>query len=116
MVFVTSDFISSGFEAPLRVASRRHDVIAITLADPRENVLADMGLAELEDPESGETYLVDTSSKEIREGYRREIEKFRASLKTLLRSTGIDEIHITTDCDYVEPLVKFFRKRERTMA
>jgi uncharacterized protein (DUF58 family) len=116
VVFVTSDFISSGFEAPLRVASRRHDVIAITLADPRENALADMGLAELEDPESGETYLVDTSSKEIREGYRREIEKFRASLKSLLRSTGIDEIHITTDCDYVEPLVKFFRKRERTMA
>ncbi|MBD3344290.1 MAG: DUF58 domain-containing protein [Chitinivibrionales bacterium] len=116
VVFIVSDFLSSGFEAPLRVAARRHDVIALKLSDPRELVLSDSGLMELEDPETGETMLVDTTDRAFRTAYQKEINKKKEALASFFLSTGIDEIPITTDTDYVEPLVKFFRKREKMMA
>jgi uncharacterized protein (DUF58 family) len=116
VVFVVSDFMARNFEAPLRVASRRHDVIAISLADPREQAMADIGLVELEDPETGETMLVDSSSAEFRAAYARETARFRGTLQSFFRSAGIDEIPITTAHDYVDPLVRFFRRRERHMA
>jgi len=108
--------MARNYEAPLRVASRRHDVIAITLADPREQAMADIGLVELEDPETGETLLVDSSSSDFRAAYARETARVGGTLQSFFHSAGIDEIPITTAHDYVDPLVRFFRRRERQMA
>jgi uncharacterized protein (DUF58 family) len=116
VVFLISDFLAEGFEAPLRIAARRHDLIAIPLSDPRESALPNVGLIELEDPESGETRLVDTGAETFRNAFAKHARAREASLRGFFRATGIDEIPVTTDRDYVEPLVKFFRKREKLLA
>ena len=113
VVFCVSDFVASGFEAPMRVAGRRHDLIAITLTDPREKVLPDVGLIELVDPETGTAMLVDSRDKSLRSVFAVESEKRRRGLAMFFRANGIDEIPVTTESDYVDPLVKFFRKREK---
>jgi uncharacterized protein (DUF58 family) len=113
VVFCVSDFLDSGFEAPLRVASHRHDLIAITLTDPRELTLENVGLIELEDPETGRTMLVDTRSKAVRESFHKEAIKRTEKLRTFFKVHGIDEIPVLTEADYIEPLVKFFKKREK---
>ncbi len=116
VVFFVSDFFAANYESVFRVAARRYDMIAVSLTDPRENELPDVGLIELRDPETNKTILVDSGSKSFREKYAQDSEKRRQALKTLLRSIGIDQIEITTAEDYVDPLVRFFKKRERMMA
>jgi uncharacterized protein (DUF58 family) len=112
VVFLVSDFIDSGFEAPLRVAARRHDCIAVTMSDPREERFEDAGLVQLDDPETGETILADSSSKAFREYYAKEAAARREKLRVLLRQNSIDQIPVSTNADYVDPLVRFFRRRE----
>jgi uncharacterized protein (DUF58 family) len=113
VVFCVSDFLDSGFEAPLRVAAQRHDLIAVTITDPRELSLPSVGLIELEDPETGQTMLVDTRSKAVRDTYHKEAIKRKETLRTFFKAHGIDEIPVLTEADYVDPLVKFFKKREK---
>jgi len=113
VVFLVSDFISSGFDAPLRVAAKRHDLVTISVSDPREELIPNIGLIELEDAETGETALFDTRSRKSMDIYRKEREKQRARLDELFRSTGVDEIRVSTESGYVAPIVKFFRKREK---
>ena len=113
VVFLVSDFFSSPFAAPLRVSARRHDLVAVTLRDPRESELPAVGLIELEDAETGGTALVDSSSRQVRELYKKEMEARRAAVSQVFRSTGVDEIGVSTATDYVEPLVRFFKQRER---
>jgi uncharacterized protein (DUF58 family) len=113
VVFLVSDFFSPPFAAPLRVSARRHDLIAVTLRDPRESELPGVGLIELEDAEAGGTVLVDSSNRRVRELYKQEMERRRAAVSQVFKSTGVDEIGVSTETDYVEPLVRFFKKRER---
>ncbi len=113
VVFLVSDFLSSNFESALRIAARRHDMIAISISDPRESVMPDAGLIELRDPETGDTILLDSTSRSFRERFARESENRRIALQTLFFSIGVDQIDITTSTDYVEPLVRFFKKREK---
>ena len=113
VVFLVSDFISAGFEAPLRVAAKRHDLVTISVSDPREELIPQIGLVELEDAETGETVLFDTRNKRAMEMYGRERAAQRARLDELFRSTGVDEIRVSTESGYVAPIVKFFRKREK---
>jgi uncharacterized protein (DUF58 family) len=113
VVFCVSDFIAKGFEAPMRVAAQRHDLIAITITDPRELTLPNVGLIDLEDPETGETMLVDTRKKAVRDAFNKEALKRKETLRTFFKSHGIDEIPVLTEADYVDPLVKFFKKREK---
>jgi uncharacterized protein (DUF58 family) len=113
VVFLVSDFIAGGFEAPLRVAAKRHDLVTISVSDPREEFIPPIGLVELEDAETGETVLFDTRSRKAAEMYRRERERRRAALDDLFRSNGIDEIRVSTESGYVTPIVKFFRSREK---
>jgi len=113
VVFLVSDFISSGFEAPLRVAAKRHDLVTISVSDPREAAIPQIGLVELEDAETGETALLDTRNRKAMDIYRKERERRRAQLDDLFRSTGVDEIRVSTESGYVAPIVKFFRKREK---
>jgi uncharacterized protein (DUF58 family) len=113
VVFLVSDFCASGYEVPIRVASRRHDFVAVSITDPREKALPDVGLVELSDPETGRSVLVDTRDKALRQAFSRESERRSRETSAFFRANGIDEIPISTEGDYVEPLVRFFKKREK---
>jgi len=116
VAFLISDFIASGFERKLRAANRRHDMIALRIADPRELELPRVGLIELEDPETGARTLVNTRSAKLRKRFKRDSLKRRAEQAKALRSMNVDNVDIRTDSSYVEPLVKFFKMRERRLA
>ncbi len=111
IVFLVSDFQATGFDRPLRVARRQHDVLAITLNDPREVSLAGAGMISVEDPETGERTVVDSSDR----AFRREFEKLSRAeheeRSRLFSRTGVDAIDVWTDSSYVEPLVRFFTAR-----
>lgn len=113
VVFVVSDFLDPECKTALRIASRRHDVIAVVLDDPREAVLPDVGLVELEELESGERYVVDTSDRRFRDAFARKAAEARRTRDRMLRSADVDAIGITTDRPYAEALLRFFRMRER---
>ena len=113
VVFLLSDFADrAGFEVPLRVLSRKHDVVAIAISDPRELDLPDIGVVELQDAETGEAVLVDTSERRVRELYRQQVDAERTRRQHLFRVNGIDFIELSTASSYVEPLMAFFRRRE----
>ena len=111
--FVVSDFLDEGWERSLIAANRRHDVIAVLVTDPRELELSDVGLVALRDAESGRARLYDTSSSRFREELQRTARKRIESLELRLRSSGIDFIHVDAAGSVVDPLVRFFRMRER---
>jgi uncharacterized protein (DUF58 family) len=113
IVFLVSDFIDQGFENQMRVVARRHDLIAVSLADPREDTMPNVGLLELEDAESGERVVIDTGSARVRKAYSLLGKTRAASNRDLFRSLGVDHIEVRTDEDYVRDLVRFFRSRER---
>lgn len=100
----------------LRMAARRHDLIAASIFDPREAELPAAGMVELEDAESGRLTLLDTGSRRVRRDYERRTRERRAALTRQLRELGIDEIPIRTDAAWVDRLVSFFRMRERRAA
>ncbi|MEZ5363753.1 MAG: DUF58 domain-containing protein [Bryobacterales bacterium] len=113
IVFLISDFLAHEYLKPLRLVAGRHDLVAVSVLDPRERDLPDVGLVELEDPETGERVLLDTSSEAVRsrfEALGRVRDKQR---QELFRSTGVDEIQVLAGEDYVRDLMSFFRKRER---
>jgi uncharacterized protein (DUF58 family) len=113
VVFLISDFWGMGFEKSLRIMSKRHDLIAVSITDPREVHMPDVGLVELEDAESGERVIIDAGSEVV----RREFEELglarMARLRDLFRSMDIDHTEIVTGQDYVRELVRFFKSRER---
>jgi len=111
--FLVSDFLATGFEPALGVARRRHDLIPIVISDPREWELPNVGLIELEDPETGEVGLVDTSSRAVRGRYAAYCRVRAEARETMFRRMDTEFIDVRTDRSYVEPLVRFFRKRER---
>ncbi len=111
--FVLSDFQDAGFEKKLRVAGQRHDVVALSLRDPREDELPAVGLVELRDAETGELTLVDTFDAGARQRFAEAATQHQAHLRQLFRQAAVDRVDIRTDTDYLLPLVKFFRMRER---
>ena len=111
VVFLVSDFLDQDYEKSLGVLARRHDLIAVTVSDPRENALPDVGLLEIQDAESGVTLLVDTGSREVRSRYENLAAERKGQLDSLFKSTGVDHIQLFTDRDYVLDLIGFFRKR-----
>ena len=116
VVFVISDFLAEGYEQPLRVAARKHDVIAVTITDPREEDLPPIGLLDLEDAETGERVLVDASDRRTRERFRIWAAGRRAAREALFRANAIDNLELFTDRSYDAPLVRFFHKRARRMS
>jgi len=111
--FVVSDFLDENFERALMTANQKHDVIAVLVTDVRELEIPDAGLIALRDAENGQTVLHDTGSAAFR-AYSEEAARERiASLQKRLRRVGIDFIHIDAAGSIVDPIVKFFRMRER---
>ena len=113
VVFLVSDFQAAGYEKRLRIAARRHDLIAVSLSDPREAALPAAGLIELEDAETGESVVVDSSNAAVRRSYEALTRARCDTLAASLRSMGVDQIPVVTGEDYVLDLLKFFRVRER---
>ncbi len=113
IVLVISDFFDEDFEAPLRAVAKRHDTVAVHLRDPREEELPPVGLIELTDPETGEKVLLDTNSRRARRAYAEQAAARQAAIEELLRRLRVDRVPIRTDESYVEPLIRFFRQRNR---
>lgn len=113
VVFLVSDFINAGYQKALQIANRRHDMVAITVTDPRELQLPDVGFIELEDAETGEIVLLDTSYSEVRSVYAKQSSQDILSRNKLFKSINVDHIDIQTDTPYIEPLIKFFRMRAK---
>jgi len=113
VVFLISDFVDKGYEKAIRVAGRKHDLIAVELYDPRERQILPVGLIPLRDPETDRIAWVDTSSKSFRKAFTAETERNAAERDAFFKSTSIDRIELPIDQPYLSPLIKFFRTRER---
>jgi uncharacterized protein (DUF58 family) len=111
--FVVSDFLDHGWEHSLVMANQRHDVIAVLVTDPRELELRDVGLVALRDAETGRSRLYDTGSRAFREAVEQRAGERVKQIEHRMRSAGIDFIHIDAAGSVVDPLVRFFRMRER---
>ncbi|HKQ61336.1 MAG TPA: DUF58 domain-containing protein, partial [Candidatus Polarisedimenticolaceae bacterium] len=110
VVFLLSDFQDSGFERVLRVVAQKHDLVAVELGDPREQLLPDVGLLAVEDAESGQRGLIDSSSAAVRAAYAAAGELARQSLRETLRRTGVDLLELSTGEPYERPLMRFFHE------
>jgi len=113
VVFLISDFLTPGWRRTLRVAARRHDVVAVVLEDPREAELPDVGLVELQEAETGDRYVVDTRDWRVRDAFARQASIARVERDRELRASDVDAIIVGTDRPYTEALLRFFRMRER---
>lgn len=113
VVFLVSDFWAGGYEGRLRIAAKRHDLIAVSVTDPREMELPEAGLVELEDAETGERVLVDCGSRQVRARWEALARAREARLRELFHSAGVDRIRVMTGRDTVRDLIGFFRMRER---
>ncbi|MFH1415494.1 MAG: DUF58 domain-containing protein [Elusimicrobiota bacterium] len=113
VAFLVSDFIAKDYERALAIANKRHDVIALSVKDPRERDLPDIGIIELEDAETGEILLVDTSDPNIRKGLNVLTGKDISERDRNFRKLDVDVINVDTDRSYMDPLMRFFRARSK---
>jgi len=112
-VFLVSDFIAVDLRLSLRLINKRHDLIAVAVRDRREVSLPSLGMIELEDAETGEVVLIDTSSRRVRRQYEERAGQQHDELEGMLRSVGVDCINIQSDRPYLQELIRFFRMREK---
>jgi uncharacterized protein (DUF58 family) len=115
ITFVISDFICGGYAKTLAITNKRHDVIAVTLTDPSEIKLPSAGIVRLEDAETGSIFDVDTSSDEATKMYSKAASDFLKKRTDIFKEAGVDNVDIRTDTSYVEPLIRFFRRRRKRM-
>lgn len=118
VVFLVSDFLTPAPLAQeggkrLRILARRHDLVAVVVGDARERELPNVGLIELEDAETGERVLLDTSSARVRREYASAARRRLEALRDFFRATGIDQVEVLTGQDYVRDLRTLFRRRGR---
>lgn len=113
VLFLISDFMDDGYLQVLRHANRKHDVVAALITDPREAEMPPAGLVTLEDAESGTTRLVDTRSQAFRDDLAARAQARQKELKDQLRATGMDLVVFDASGSMVDPLLQFFRERER---
>ncbi len=113
IVFLISDCVDTGFEKSLRLTAKKHDLVVIRVSDPAEDQLPDVGLATLQDPETGQVSLINTRSKGLRgrwSNYRKEQTSY---LSDLLRKAGVDLVELWTDGPVIKPLTSLFEKRSK---
>jgi len=113
IVFLISDFIDEGYEKILRMVGKKHDLIGVVLNDRREFTLPKIGMIKLNDNETGEERWIDTSDSKVQKTIREMREKITQGRKTLFLTSRLDSIEVTTEENYIKPLIQFFRKRER---
>ncbi len=113
IVILVSDFLDADYDKALRTLAQKHDVVAIRLLDPREEALPKVGLLSLMDAETGQPVLVDTSSRAAREAFSERAADRESAVRSTLKKARVDTVTVRTDHDYVEPLVAFFKKRNK---
>lgn len=112
VVFLVSDFQDTGYERALKIASSKHDIIPLVVADQREYTMPSVGLVRLRDAETGKMVVLDTFSRANRRAYEEFARRQAADRDAFFRTLRLEPIHIYTGEDFVEPLRKFFHKRE----
>ncbi|NOX71816.1 MAG: DUF58 domain-containing protein [Candidatus Micrarchaeota archaeon] len=115
IIFIISDFLAGEFEKPLRILRKKHDVVLVNISDMREEDIPDIGYVVLEDEETGEQVLVNTSDPEFRKAYTRLSKKHAKKLGESFRKSRVDMISLVSGESYEISLRKFFRMRERRM-
>jgi uncharacterized protein (DUF58 family) len=113
VTFVLSDFFTAGYERTLALASAKHDLIPIVLTDPRDDDLPDVGLARFEDLETGQDLLVDTSSRKVREHYKKTVIDARELQRRTFTKLGLDSAVVSTGQPYMPALRELFARRAR---
>jgi uncharacterized protein (DUF58 family) len=117
VVFLVSDFLTDeDYHRPLAIANKRHDVITVTLTDPREVELPPIGILELEDAETGEEIVIDTSDPEVRRLFAQYAQIESDARNKTFRSLSVDTIAVNTGQDYILPLINFFKRRAKEMS
>jgi uncharacterized protein (DUF58 family) len=113
IVVLLSDFFAEGWERPLRRLAARHEVVAITVEDPRERILPEAGWIELDDAETGRRVLIDTGNRALRQRVERQAERRREERRRVLSAAGVDHLELETGADYKLPLRRHFAMRAR---
>ena len=113
IAFILSDFMTKDYEAALKIVSKRHDLIGIKVYDPLEENLPNVGLIKVQDSETREKMLVDTSSKEVRRKYHNNYLEHKKFFEEKMRRYGADTISLSTEDDYVKHLLRFFKSRHK---
>lgn len=109
--FIISDFIVPDFEQALRIASNKHDIVALKVFDPLEKAFPNVGLVKVSDSETGEEKWIDTSSRATRDAYEKWWQNHLTIVKNTFKRCGVDSAELRTDLDYVKPLIKLFENR-----
>lgn len=112
VVFLISDFQDDQYEKALKVARRKHDIIPVVIADPREHDIPNVGLVRLQDEETGEVITFDTASRKNRQAYAVAYRKQSEARDNMFLRLKLTPIHLETGTDIVEPLHKYFHQRE----
>ena len=115
IAFLISDFIDEGYDKILRVISKKHDVIAVEIADPREEQIPAVGLMKLRDAETGKERWVDTANPAVRKSFERFWQTRREARRSMFVRSKVDAIPIRIDRPYIKPIVDFFQRRERRL-
>jgi uncharacterized protein (DUF58 family) len=115
IVFLISDCNDTGFEKSLRLTSKKHDLTVLRISDPAEETLPDVGLTRLRDPETGQTFVINTSNRMLRAKWRDLRKKEETHFADLLKSAGIDCVELVTDKPVMEPLAKLFQRRRKRL-
>lgn len=113
--FLISDFLDTGYDRTLRIIGKKHDVIAVEIADPREAQLPSVGLVKFKDAETNQERFIDTDNKMIRQEFTRYWQEREANRRNLFMRSKIDAISIRIDRPYIRPIVDFFKLRERRL-
>lgn len=103
--------MDEGYEDALKIANQKHDLVALRVYDPRETELPDIGFVKLKDAETGEYYWANTGSHKTREAYKQWWQQNEEKLKTAFSKSGVDNVAVPTDEDYVKALISLFKKR-----
>jgi uncharacterized protein (DUF58 family) len=111
IAFVISDFMDSGFDDAIKVSSKKHDLAALRIIDPREEEMPDVGLVRFKDAETGLVSVMDTSDANVRNHYRLYFQQSARLTSELLNKSGVDHVAIRTDQSYVKPLMNLFKQR-----
>jgi uncharacterized protein (DUF58 family) len=111
VVFIISDFLDEGFDSPLRMLGRKHDVVAVVVGDQAEKDLPQVGVIELQDAETGEILTVDTSSPVFRDYWKQARRQLTEKRDKLLRQSQVDRVDIGTEGNYADSMVSFFQSR-----
>jgi uncharacterized protein (DUF58 family) len=115
IAFLISDFIDEGYDKILRIISKKHDVIAVEIMDPREEMLPDCGMMKFKDAETHQERWIDTGDPSVRGAFIHYWQAKRAERRTLFVRSKVDAIPVRIDRPYIKPIVDFFRLREKRL-